>query len=131
MLHQYITSKEVWSRGARTLMGSADGLSRHNYIHTACGRPGCLAVYMTNGCHFCEAAGKVLRDVAKANGIPEYAIREVTEDTLIQNITFDNINALPAIRVCDTVLTGIIDIERVQSTLEQASKMKCFLRDNT
>ncbi|MHA1906992.1 MAG: hypothetical protein ACW98Y_06845 [Candidatus Thorarchaeota archaeon] len=91
-----------------------------------CGRTGCIAIYTTDNCNICEAAGNFLKDLMKEEGLSEKIIRIIEHDYQLNEPNFDDILSRPAIRVCDTVVTGLPEDEKMRNSLRHAVRMKCF-----
>ncbi|MDF1541109.1 MAG: glutaredoxin family protein, partial [Candidatus Thorarchaeota archaeon] len=79
-----------------------------------CGRTGCVAIYTTENCHLCEAAGKYLKELIKAEGLKEDIINVIDNEFQLNERNFDVIQSRPAIRVCETVMTGLPDEEKMK-----------------
>ncbi len=91
-----------------------------------CGRTGCIAIYKTNNCHLCDAAGDFLKDIIREEGLSENLIKVIEHDYQLNEPNFDEILSRPAIRVCDTVVTGFPDNDKMRNTLRRAASMNCF-----
>ena len=91
-----------------------------------CGRTGCVALYTTDDCHLCEAASIFLKELMKAEGLNEKIIKVIDNDFQLTEPNFDEIQTRPAIRVCETVMTGLPDEEQMKSSIRRAASMNCF-----
>jgi hypothetical protein len=107
-------------------MSASDGTYQHKIPITSCGRPGCIAVYKNDDCHFCKAAKEILMQAVNRTGISEKAICEIDANTPEGRFRFDHNSGLPAIRVCDKTITGIPDVDIMNEALESISCKKCF-----
>lgn len=98
---------------------------------SACGRLGCITIYMSEDCHLCEAMDKYLQEVVKSEGLSENIINRVYRNSVLAEPNFDEILSVPAVRICQMVLTGLPDDERMRSSLRSAANKECFLEDIT
>lgn len=62
----------------------------------------------------------------KEEGLSESIIKIIDELAASEEPTLDEIRSRPAIRVCETVMTGIPDDERMRNSLRRAATMNCF-----
>lgn len=103
-----------------------------NNIHRSmCGRAGCIAIYRSEDCHLCDAMDSYLKDLVKSEGLPESVIMSVDQKSISNEPNFDEIRSVPAMRVCETIVTGLLDAETMKNTLRDATAKKCFLEDVT
>ena len=107
-------------------MPASDGTYQHKIPITPCGRPGCIAVYKSDNCQFCDAAEKILKEAASNTGISESAIHEIDASTAEGRFRYDHNLGLPAIRICDRTITGIPDVDIMKEALESISCKVCF-----
>ena len=105
--------------------------STNEIPRAACGRIGCVAFYRTDDCHLCEAVNMYLKELVRSEGLSENIINTIDEKSLEGMPNFDEVYSLPAIRICQTVMTGLPDDDRMRSSLRSASNKKCFLEDVT
>ncbi|MFW9847857.1 MAG: hypothetical protein ACFFF4_01890 [Candidatus Thorarchaeota archaeon] len=113
----------------RTQMNSASDQSIPYTSRSSCGRTGCIAIYRTDNCHLCDAAGDFLKTMLKEEGLSEKIIKVIEQDVQLGEVNFDEILSRPAIRVCDTVVTGLPDDEKMRNTLRYATSLKCFSKE--
>ncbi|TXT57500.1 MAG: hypothetical protein BAJATHORv1_10202 [Candidatus Thorarchaeota archaeon] len=92
---------------------------------TLCGRPACICLYRTRDCYFCDVAREVLVRAIKDTGIKGVSYTEVDIDKNPMN-GLDESLALPAISICDTILTGIPDLDSLSTTLNRYIHKDCF-----
>ena len=45
-----------------------------------CGRTGCIAIYRTDNCHLCDAAGDFLKEIIREEGLSENLIKVIEHD---------------------------------------------------
>ena len=93
---------------------------------TDCGRCGCIILYSSEHCVLCDAALELLQSVLSDFGLSPSVIRKV--DVLLDD---DGCNlpppvGLPAIRICQEVITGLPDIDLTRSAVMQAVLNGCF-----
>jgi hypothetical protein len=92
-----------------------------------CGRAGCIAIYRSEDCHLCDAMDSYLRDLVRSEGLPENVIRSVDQNSLSNEPSLEVIHSVPAMRVCETIITGLLDAETMKNTLRDATSKRCFL----
>ena len=107
-------------------MNPAKNQSTSNITRSMCGRTGCIAIYRTDNCHLCDAAGDFLKEIIREEGLSEKLIKVIEHDYQLDEPNFDEILSRPAIRVCDTVVTGFPDNDKMRNTLRRAASMNCF-----
>jgi len=93
---------------------------------TRCGRPGCIAFYTSDECHFCDAAKEILRIAISNKGLAENVLHEINASNPEALFRFDHYRGLPAIRVCDKTITGIPDEDAINHALDCISYKMCF-----
>ncbi|MHA1576912.1 MAG: hypothetical protein ACTSU3_06090 [Candidatus Thorarchaeota archaeon] len=93
---------------------------------TQCGRPGCIAFYTSDDCHFCDAVMELLRVVISNKGFSKNVLHEVNKSSPEGYLLFDHNRGVPAIRVCDKTITGIPDPDVVNMALDSISCKDCF-----
>ena len=98
---------------------------------SACGRVGCVTIYKTDDCHLCEAVDNYMKDLVKSEGFSETIINTVDKSALSEEPNFDNVHSVPAVRVCETIMIGLPDDEKMRFSLRTANNKKCFLEDVT
>jgi hypothetical protein len=110
-------------------MNSVKDQSINRISRSMCGRTGCIAIYTTDNCYICDAAGDFLKELLKEEGLSEKIIKVIEQDYKLSEPNFDEILTRPAIRVCDTVVTGLPDNDKMRNTLRDAASMTCFSED--
>ncbi len=113
------------------IMNATRDQSAYHISRTACGRIGCVALYKTDDCHLCDAVKSYLNELVKSEGLPESIINTIDSESIDGEPNFEEVHSVPAIRVCQTVMTGLPDDERMRSSLRSALNKKCFLEDVT
>ena len=93
---------------------------------TDCGRCSCIILYSSENCILCDAALEILYSVISDFGLPLSIIRTV--DILNDD---DGCNlpppvGLPAIRICQDVITGLPDMDTARSAVMHAILNGCF-----
>ena len=93
---------------------------------TDCGRCSCIILYSSEHCILCDAALEILYSVISDFGLPPSTIRVV--DVLDDNSGCDLPPpvGLPAIRVCQEVITGLPDMDTARSAVMHAVLNGCF-----
>lgn len=94
---------------------------------TDCGRSGCIILYSSKHCVLCDAALEVLHTVISDFGLPHDIIQVVD----VLQLEDDNLPppvGLPAMRICQEVLTGLPDIDMARAAVMQAVLNGYFLR---
>ena len=108
-------------------MHTASEKYKHKSIPiTRCGRPGCIAFYTSDECHFCDAAKEILRTAISNKGLAENVLHEINASNPEALFRFDHYRGLPAIRVCDKTITGIPDEDAINKALDSISYKMCF-----
>ncbi|MFW9918248.1 MAG: hypothetical protein ACFFED_01500 [Candidatus Thorarchaeota archaeon] len=103
----------------------------NHHPRTACGRIGCVTIYKTDDCHLCEAVDSYLKDLVRSEGLSENIINTIDRASMKEEPNFDGVYSAPAVRVCQTVMTGLPDDDKMRSSLRSATNKKCFLEDVT
>jgi hypothetical protein len=91
-----------------------------------CGRCSCIILYSSEHCILCDAALEIMYSVISDFGLSANAIRRIditTEDDCC-NIPLPV--SLPAIRICQEVLTGIPDMDVARGAVMHAVLKGCF-----
>ncbi|MEM2142289.1 MAG: PAS domain S-box protein [Candidatus Thorarchaeota archaeon] len=91
-----------------------------------CGRPSCIIFYKSEHCVFCPSSMAALKEAMATLNLPTELIVEVDVDDPSQGIRRDEIPVVPAVRLCDSVLTGIIDYDTFLSALMNLSGKECL-----
>jgi len=114
-----------------TKMNSSREQSENQLPRSACGRVGCVTIYRTDDCHLCEAVDIYMKDLVKSEGFSENIINTVDKSILSEEPNFEQVHSVPAVRVCETIMTGLPDDEKMRFSLRTANNKKCFLEDVT
>lgn len=94
---------------------------------TPCGRCGCIVMYKGELCLFCDTAEEMLQDALSDFGVSSSAIRSIdVESNDDCGCSTDDILALPTIKICDTMLTGLPDEQLVNDAVIRAIMKECF-----
>ncbi len=125
VLQKHIGSLSIHRRATRREMSPNEGTYVHKGQTTACGRSGCIAVYRSANCHFCDAARAMLQEAVTKQGLPEKVIHEIDTENMNENY-FEIISESPMIRICDRSLTGIPLEDGLADAIKKASKKSCF-----
>jgi len=93
---------------------------------TECGQCSCIIVYSSEHCVLCEAAMEVMNTVISDFGLPTTIIQKM--DILEQDkiCSLPPPVGLPAIRICQEILTGLPDIDEARSAVMHAVLNGCF-----
>ncbi|MHA1909694.1 MAG: hypothetical protein ACW98Y_20510 [Candidatus Thorarchaeota archaeon] len=96
-------------------------------VDSSCGRSGCIAIYTGDNCVFCDSALETLREALSDFGIDSSVISEINLSSGFTCVCdLPRIVTLPTIRVCDTLISGLPDIDEARSRLMQALLKGCF-----
>ena len=72
-----------------------------------------------------------MANLVNSEGLSEKIIKIVNNSSQKDEPNFDHIYSYPAVRVCETIVTGIPDDIMMRNTLRTAKERKCFLDDMT
>jgi hypothetical protein len=75
----------------------------------------------------CEYIEEIVRQAMRAEGLPEYLVKRISEEETIEDMPFDSVYAFPSVRVCDSVLDGIPTEIDIRTALRKANHLQCFL----
>jgi hypothetical protein len=92
-----------------------------------CGRCGCIILYSSPHCLLCDAAHEILQTVLSDFGLSPDLIRKVD----IESDEDDGCGlpppvGLPAIRICDELITGLPDLDVARGAVMQTVLKSCF-----
>ncbi|RLI57309.1 MAG: hypothetical protein DRP09_03430 [Candidatus Thorarchaeota archaeon] len=98
-----------------------------NKEETPCGRCSCIILYSSPKCLLCDAALEILLTVISDFGLSPSVIRKVD----IESGHSDGCETpppvgLPAIRICDELLTGLPDMDVTRGAVMHAVLRGCF-----
>ena len=95
-------------------------------MKTDCGRCSCIILYTSEHCILCDAALEIMYSVISDFGLPPSAIKVV--DVLDDNCGCDLPPpvGLPAMRVCQEVITGLPDMDTARGAVMHAVLNGCF-----
>ncbi len=93
---------------------------------TECGRCSCIILYSSDHCILCDAALEILYSVISDFGLSHEIVKKV--DALSQDDGCDLPPpvGLPAMRICDEILTGLPDIDVARAAVMHAVLNGCF-----
>ncbi|MHA2206500.1 MAG: hypothetical protein ACXADL_12345 [Candidatus Thorarchaeota archaeon] len=94
---------------------------------TTCGRSSCIILYNGDGCILCDAAYEILN-----SAVVDFALSPDVISIVDIKATYGNSNdppspmGLPAIRICEEVITGLPQIDEAKSAIMHAVLKGCF-----
>ncbi len=93
---------------------------------TECGRVSCIILYSSEKCVLCDAAMEIMQTVVSDFGLPTSTIKKI--DILDEDDGCDLPApvGLPAIRICQELLTGLPDIDVARGAVMHAVLNGCF-----
>lgn len=93
---------------------------------TDCGRCSCIIVYSSEHCVLCDTALEILYSVISDFGLPASVIKKV--DILIDDdgCSLPPPVGLPAIRICQEMITGLPDMDTARGAIMHAILNGCF-----
>ncbi|MFW9848915.1 MAG: glutaredoxin family protein [Candidatus Thorarchaeota archaeon] len=96
-------------------------------VRSPCGRTGCVTIYTGDNCAFCDGALETLREALSDFGISFSVISEINISSCVSCAgEIPGILTLPTIRVCDSLISGMPDIDEARSRLMEALLKGCF-----
>lgn len=93
---------------------------------TDCGRCSCIILYSSEKCILCDAALEILYSVISDFGLPTSVIRKVDVLNDDDGCGLPLPVGLPAIRICQEVITGLPDMDSARSAVMHAVLNGCF-----
>lgn len=94
---------------------------------SACGRCSCVILYSSEHCLLCDAALEILTEVMADFGLSQESIRVVDVQSEPEDGCGDPLPVgLPAIRICDEVLSGLPDADIARGAVMQTILKGCF-----
>lgn len=91
-----------------------------------CGRCGCIIHYSNDHCILCDAALEILYSVISDFGLSRNVVRRVKITTDDAERIDPLPGSLPAMRICQEVLTGLPDLDVVRGAVMHAVLKGCF-----
>ncbi|TFH04385.1 MAG: hypothetical protein E4H14_14865 [Candidatus Thorarchaeota archaeon] len=104
-------------------------LSAHLSIEspkTDCGRCSCIILYSSEKCILCDVALEILYSVISDFGLPASVIKKVDILNDDDGSGLPLPVGLPAIRICQDVITGLPDMDTARSAVMHAILNGCF-----
>ena len=93
---------------------------------TDCGRCSCIILYNSEKCVLCDAALEILYSVVSDFGLPPSVIRKVDVLNSEDDSDLPSPVGLPAVRICQDVITGLPDMDTARSAVMHAVLNGCF-----
>ena len=95
---------------------------------TDCGRCSCIILYSSEKCVLCDAALEILYSVISDFGLPTSVIRkvDVLNDDDDDGCCLPPPVGLPAIRICQELITGLPDLDTARGAVMHAVLNGCF-----
>ena len=93
---------------------------------TECGRCSCIILYSSEHCILCDAALEILYSVISDFGLPKSVIKRIDVLTEDDGCNLPAPVGLPAIRICQELLTGLPDIDVARGAVMHAVLNGCF-----
>ncbi len=93
---------------------------------TECGRCSCIIVYSSEKCVLCDAAMEIMQTVVSDFGLPNSVIKKIDIMTEDDGCNLPAPVGLPAIRICQELLTGLPDIDNARGAVMHAVLNGCF-----
>lgn len=91
-----------------------------------CGRCSCIILYSSQQCILCDAALEILYAVISDFGFSANVVQKVDILTEDDSCSTPAPVSLPAIRICQEVLTGLPDMDVARGALMHAVLKGCF-----
>ncbi|TFG32335.1 hypothetical protein EU528_03675 [Candidatus Thorarchaeota archaeon] len=93
---------------------------------TACGRCSCIILYSSEKCVLCDAALEILHSVISDFGLPINVIRKIDVLNDDDGCGLPLPVGLPALRICQELITGIPDMDVARGAVMHAILNGCF-----
>jgi hypothetical protein len=100
--------------------------SAYNSPIISCGRSSCIILYRGEDCFFCDVAAEMLSSIVSQYGVSNGVIREIDIDSSEDIESEPAIVALPTIRICDAVLTGLPEEDVISDAFIRVLMKDCF-----
>jgi hypothetical protein len=91
-----------------------------------CGRCSCIILYSSEQCILCDAALEILYTVISEFGLTPNVIQRVDITTEDDGCNIPPPVSLPAMRICQEVLTGLPDMDVARGAVMHAVLRGCF-----
>ncbi|MDH4213506.1 MAG: hypothetical protein OEV85_06265 [Candidatus Thorarchaeota archaeon] len=91
-----------------------------------CGRCSCIILYSSEHCILCDAALEIMYSVISDFGLSTNVIRKIDVTAEYDGCTVPPPVSLPAMRICQEVLTGIPDMDVARGAVMHAVLKGCF-----
>lgn len=92
----------------------------------SCGRSSCITLYKGENCYFCDIASQMLASTISQYGVSTDVLREVDIDSQDELESDAQIVALPTIRICDVILSGLPDEDIINDAVIRVLMKECF-----
>ena len=93
---------------------------------TECGRCSCIILYSSEICVLCDAAMEIMQTVISDFGLPTSVIKKIDVLNEDDGCDLPAPVGLPAIRICQELLTGLPDIDVARGAVMHAVLNGCF-----
>lgn len=93
---------------------------------TDCGRCSCIILYSSEHCVLCDVALEILYTVISDFGLPISVIKKVDIVNDDDGCNLPPPVGLPAIRICQEMISGIPDMDTVRGAIMHAVLNGCF-----
>ncbi|MFW9907805.1 MAG: hypothetical protein ACFFEF_04460 [Candidatus Thorarchaeota archaeon] len=91
-----------------------------------CGRCSCIILYTSESCILCDAALEIMHYVITDFGLSANVIRRIDITTEDDFCNMPHPVSLPAMRICQELLTGIPDMDVARGAVMHAVLKGCF-----
>ncbi len=91
-----------------------------------CGRCSCIILYSSEYCILCDAALEIMYSVISEFGLSPNVIRKIDITAEDDGCSLPPPVSLPAMRICQEVLTGIPDMDVARGAVMHAVLKGCF-----
>jgi hypothetical protein len=91
-----------------------------------CGKPSCITLYRGDNCYFCDIASQMLASAVAQYGVSTDVLREVDIDSQEEGESDPQIVALPTIRICDVILSGLPEEDIINDAVIRVLMKDCF-----
>ena len=87
-----------------------------------CGRIGCIVLYTSEHCYWCEAVKEQIQEILTLYGYSNEVVREVNVD----QVSVDDITTLPTVDLCGQRVIGFREENDLASGILNAVVKSCF-----
>jgi hypothetical protein len=91
-----------------------------------CGRCGCIILYSSEHCILCDVALEIMYSVISDFGLSPNVIRKIDITTEDDGCDTPLPVSLPALRICQEILTGLPDMDVARGAVMHAVLKGCF-----